>query len=116
MSVYGLLVNNAIGEVLIDPDAFTMKQVASATFYGGAYTGPRVVSLPGVRAGMIVIIVPLYAYPSGGNVANNIWEINNTIAAIPYGVAGTDIVTLIKASGANLRTILNVGIYVLTQN
>lgn len=116
MSVYGLLVNNALGEVFIDPDSFTMKQVASAVFYGGAYTGPRVVSMPGVRPGMIVIIVPLYAYPSGGNVANNSWEYTNTIAAIPYGTAGVDVVTLTKASGANLRTLLNVGIYVLTQN
>lgn len=116
MALYGLLVNNSIGDVLIDPDQFTMKQVASAVFYGGGYTGPVSVSMPGVLPGMIVIIVPLYAYGPGGNIQNNLWEINNTIAAIPYGVAGNGVVTLYKASGANLRTILNVGIYVLTQN
>ena len=116
MSVYGLLVNNSIGDVLIDPDAFTMKQVAAAVFYGGGYTGPVSVSMPGVLPGMIVIIVPLYGSTAGSNIQNNTFEYRNVFAAIPYGVAGNGVVTLYKASGANLRTILNVGIYVLTQN
>lgn len=114
---YGLLVNNGIGEVLLDPDSFTMKMVASAIVQDGVYTGPKTISMPGVLPGMIGIVVPLYAgYVSGTNIMNSGIEYDGLIRAIPYCTVGTDQVTLTKSAGNDGLNTMSVAVYVLKNN
>lgn len=55
---FGLLVKDAVGRTVIDPDTFTVRLVKTVTVGNGTWTAPLRISVAGVAAHMFGTAVP----------------------------------------------------------
>ncbi|WP_347506213.1 hypothetical protein [Pseudomonas anguilliseptica] len=57
---FGLLVRDAVGNTVIDPDTFTVRLVRTVAVGSGVWSSPLRVNVPGVTAQMFGTAVPSY--------------------------------------------------------
>lgn len=125
--VMGLVIRDAAGKVILDPNTFTVRMVAEVEVRrGNMAPNARIrISVPQARAGMFAQVSPLRAYPSGQNLYGSRLYPNGFIVdtsrvdnlqCVPYAEVGNGYVDLVAYNIAGSVAHADVVVYVLSNS